>query len=43
MVILPKAHQELADTMCATNPNLDNLKTLIGETERLSKFYRSVR
>lgn len=43
MVSLPKAHQELADTMCSSNPDLDNLETLISETERLSNFYKSVK
>jgi hypothetical protein len=40
---VPKAHQELAQGMCTANPNVDNLKSLIAEAERLSKFYKSVK
>jgi hypothetical protein len=43
MSSLPKAHQEVAQSMCTSNPNIDSLKNLIGEAERLSKFYKSVK
>jgi hypothetical protein len=40
---LPKAHQELAKSMCSANPDLDSLKSLFGETQRLSKFYKAAK
>ncbi len=40
---LPKAHQELAQSMCSTNPDLDSMTTLIAETERLRNFYESAK
>jgi hypothetical protein len=41
IVKLPGAHQELAKSMCTSNTDFDSLKLLIGEAERLSKFYTS--
>jgi hypothetical protein len=40
---LPSAHQELARSMCTPNADFDSLQRLIGEAERLSKFYASVK
>ncbi len=43
MASLPKAHQELAQSMCRPHPNVSSLEYLISEAERLSKFYKSVK
>ncbi len=40
---LPAAHDELAKSMCSNQPNIESLKALIAETQRLSKFYKSVK
>ena len=40
---LPAAHDELAKSMCSNRPNIESLKALIAETQRLSKFYKSVK
>ncbi len=40
---LPKAHAELIRSMCSEKPSLDGLKELIGEANRLSKFYKSAK
>ncbi len=40
---LPSAHQELAQSMCTPNADFDSLERLIGEAERLSKFYTSMK
>ncbi len=40
---LPAAHDELEKSMCSDKPNIESLKGLIAETQRLSKFYKSVK
>jgi hypothetical protein len=40
---LPAAHDELQKSMCSDKPNIESLTALIAETERLSKFYKSVK
>jgi hypothetical protein len=40
---LPNAHAELAQSLCSQNSSLDNLKALVGEAERLNKFYKSAK
>ena len=40
---LPAAHGELEKSMCSDKPDIESLKALIAETQRLSKFYKSVK
>jgi len=40
---LPDAHADLEKSMCSDKPEIGNLKDLIAETERVGKFYKSVK
>jgi hypothetical protein len=40
---LPAAHDDLEKSMCSDKPEIANLRDLIVETERLNKFYKSVK
>jgi hypothetical protein len=43
IALLPKAHQELSDSMCSSTSPLSNLKELVSEGQRVAKFHSGLK